>query len=222
MQLELKRIQTEVGITFIYVTHDQDEAMTLSDSIAVMRAGRIEQLGPPEVLYERPATEFVAGFLGISNLLNGRVVGSEGGGAEIQLDGGVVVRAWAVTNAVGSQVRIGVRPEKLRVEQLSDSDEPNETPGANELRGIVTDASYVGVSTQYVIRLEQGQDVVVYTQNLETSGIAEQRRTGQRVRLTWLPKHTFVIDGPSSSIEGAAIVTADDTVEGVTPGGTDA
>src|SRR4051812_17806025 len=121
MQLELKRIQTEVGITFVYVTHDQDEAMTMSDRIAVMRAGRIEQLGSAEALYERPATPFVAGFLGVSNLLDGRVVAAHGGVLEIELADGRRIRAASPseTAAIGDSVSAGVRPEKLRIARLT-------------------------------------------------------------------------------------------------------
>ena len=116
MQLELKRIQTEVGITFVYVTHDQDEAMTMSDRIAVMRAGRIEQLGDPVTLYEHPATEFVAGFLGVSNLLDGQVGACSGErGRGRARPTARVVRVPTDGLAAGSSVRVGVRPEKLRV-----------------------------------------------------------------------------------------------------------
>ena len=116
MQLELKRIQTEVGITFIYVTHDQEEAMTMSDRIAVMRAGRIEQLGTPEELYERPTTAFVAGFLGVSNLLDGEVAGRDGSLVTVRLPDGTALRAPADGTAPSGPVRVGVRPEKLKVD----------------------------------------------------------------------------------------------------------
>ncbi len=193
MQLELKRIQTEVGITFVYVTHDQEEAMTMSDRIAVMRAGKVEQLGTAEELYERPSTAFVAGFLGVSNLLDGRVVAGSGGVIEVELDDGHRVRAPGRDMPVGSSVQVGVRPEKLRLQTTSDEAAARHEDGSNELLGRVSDASYVGVSTQYVVRLDEGRDVVVYTQNLEVSGVGEQHRVGQHVRLSWLPKHTFVI-----------------------------
>jgi spermidine/putrescine transport system ATP-binding protein len=194
MQLELKRIQTEVGITFVYVTHDQEEAMTMSDRIAVMRAGKVEQLGTAEDLYERPSTAFVAGFLGVSNLLDGRVIGHADGAIEVELSGGRRVRAASAALADGSTVRVGVRPEKLRLEATTDEAQAaRATNGSNELVGRVSDASYVGVSTQYVVHLDDGQDVVVYAQNLDISGIGEQHAEGQRVRLSWLPKHTFVI-----------------------------
>ena len=193
MQLELKRIQTDVGITFVYVTHDQEEAMTMSDRIAVMRAGKIEQLGTAEELYERPATAFVAGFLGVSNLLDGRVVGRDNGLVEVELDAGgrVHVPAAGLNGATG--VQVGVRPEKLRLEKTADDATLPSSGDTNQLIGRVSDASYVGVSTQYVVKLDAGKEVVVYAQNLEVAGVAQLHAEGQRVRLSWQPKHTFVI-----------------------------
>jgi spermidine/putrescine transport system ATP-binding protein len=191
MQLELKRIQTEVGITFIYVTHDQEEAMTMSDRIAVMRDGRIEQLGSPEQLYEQPQTRFVASFLGVSNLLEGQLESVDAGLARIVLANGTPVTAPADGLSAGTKVDVGVRPEKLRLVPSS----ANAAPGSelNVLEGSITDASYVGVSTQYVVRVDEGHDVVVYAQNLETSGIGGQHSVGERVRLSWKPQHTFVV-----------------------------
>ena len=192
MQVELKRIQSEIGITFIFVTHDQEEAMTMSDRIAVMRHGRIEQLGRPEELYERPATTFVAGFLGVSNLLDGEVVGGGGDLVEVRLADGTMVRAPATAANGETRVRVGVRPEKLRA-----------TPGngegraagddTNSLNGTVLDASYVGVSTQYIVETADGHKLTVYAQNLETSGASEALADGQAVHLSWKPQHTFVI-----------------------------
>jgi spermidine/putrescine transport system ATP-binding protein len=192
MQVELKRIQSEIGITFIFVTHDQEEAMTMSDRIAVMRHGRIEQLGAPEDLYERPATTFVAGFLGVSNLLDGEVAGRTGDLVEVRLDSGTVVRAPANGTAQGSPVRIGVRPEKLRVGSAGDDGDGG--ADTNALEGTVIDASYIGVSTQYLVKTPNGHTLTVYAQNLETSGVRDVLADGERVRLTWRPQHTFVID----------------------------
>ena len=192
MQLELKRIQTEVGITFIYVTHDQEEAMTMSDRIAVMRHGKIEQLGNPEELYERPSTAFVAGFLGVSNLLDGEVVGRDDGFFAVRIGDGTVLRAPADRADGADKVRVGVRPEKLRV--MPGGSDPG-GPGLNMLDGTVLDASYIGVSTQYLIETRDGHRLTVYTQNLETSGAAELLTDGHPVRLTWRPQHTFVIPG---------------------------
>ncbi len=195
MQVELKRIQSEIGITFIFVTHDQEEAMTMSDRIAVMRAGRIEQLGVPEELYERPATEFVAGFLGVSNLLDGEVVGQSGDLAEVRLTDGKVIRAPSAATNGTSTVRVGIRPEKLRVVPR-DSLETSAAAETNMLEGTVLDASYIGVSTQYLVKTRDGHILTVYAQNLTTSGASEVLSDGQDVRVTWNPQHTFVIDNP--------------------------
>ena len=198
MQLELKRIQTEVGITFIYVTHDQEEAMTMSDRIAVMRAGRIEQLGNPEQLYERPKTAFVAGFLGVSNLLEGEVAGHDGQLVTVRMPDGALLRAPGDGVASSGPVRIGVRPEKLRVEAGAEAGTSN---GLNALVGTVLDSSYIGVSTQYLVQTE-GHRMIVYAQNLDTAGASELLADGQRVALTWKPQHTFVISGTAEHIAG--------------------
>ena len=200
MQIELKRIQTEVGITFIYVTHDQEEAMTMSDRIAVMRAGHIEQLGSPEELYERPQTAFVAGFLGVSNLLEGEVAGTSGDLVSVRLSDGTILHAPA-EGVDGTALRLGVRPEKLRVTAAVDGTPPTDEE-LNALEGTVLDASYIGVSTQYLVKTHDGHRLTVYAQNLETSGAAEALATGQHVRLTWQPRHTFVIHGPAEHIPG--------------------
>ncbi len=190
MQIELKRIQAELGITFIFVTHDQDEAMTMSDRIAVMRHGQIEQLGAPEELYERPQTEFVAGFLGVSNLLDGEVVGPSGEFVDVRLVDGTIVRAPSLGVNGARQVRVGVRPEKVRVlPNTADVD-----MAVNTVRGTVLDASYLGVSTQYLVKTGDGHHMTVYAQNLETSGSSEVIADGEAVRLSWQPKHTFVIE----------------------------
>jgi spermidine/putrescine transport system ATP-binding protein len=199
MQIELKRIQTEVGITFIYVTHDQEEAMTMSDRIAVMRAGRIEQLGDPESLYERPQTAFVAGFLGVSNLLEGEIAGHEAGMVSIRLKDGTVIKAPA-TDEGQREVRLGVRPEKLRVSAAIDGHSPG--TDVNEVDGTVLDASYIGVSTQYLVETRDGHKMTAYTQNLETAGLADLLDRGAKVRLTWQPRHTFVLAGPAEHAAG--------------------
>ena len=203
MQVELKRIQSEIGITFVFVTHDQEEAMTMSNRIAVMRNGRLEQLGTPEELYERPTTAFVAGFLGVSNLLDGEVSGRSGDMAEIQLSGGTLVRAPAGSTNGARTVQVGIRPEKLRVIPLEAGSESADRD-TNTLDGRVLDASYIGVSTQYLIETADGHVLTVYSQNLETSGAGEVIADGEAVRLAWKPQHTFVIDradGDSASAE---------------------
>ncbi len=197
MQLELKRIQTEVGITFVYVTHDQEEAMTMSDRIAVMRAGRIEQLGAATELYEHPATEFVAGFLGVSNLLDARLVNVPGGEAwaECALNSGGTVRAPGNGLPAGTGVRVGVRPEKLRMLPAASALDDAQSGQLNSLEATVTDFSYVGVSTQYEVRLDDGTELTVYAQNIDISGVGEQFSPGERIRLTWKPQHTFIVTG---------------------------
>ncbi len=205
MQVELKRIQSEIGITFIFVTHDQEEAMTMSDRIAVMRAGRIEQLGAPEELYERPRTEFVAGFLGVSNLLDGEVTERGGELVHIRLTNGVVVRAPSAATNGATSVRVGIRPEKLRVVPRG-ADVASGTAETNALEGTILDASYIGVSTQYLVKTAEGHTLTVYAQNLTTSGASEVLSEGQDVRLTWNPQHTFVIDdtgpaGPEAPVQ---------------------
>jgi spermidine/putrescine transport system ATP-binding protein len=175
MQLELKRIQHEVGITFVHVTHDQEEAMTMADEIAVMNRGRIEQLGPPQELYERPATAFVAGFLGISNLLQGTV---EGPGA-VRLDSGELVRADVDGHA--GRVAAGVRPEKITL---------GAGGGENELPGTISETAYIGVATQVVVRTGAGT-IQVFAQNLGPGGRIPA--PGSPVTLSWSPEATFVV-----------------------------
>ena len=189
MQVELKRIQQEVGITFIYVTHDQEEAMTMSDRIAVMNRGRYEQLGEPEVLYERPTTRFVAGFLGVSNLLPGAVEGNDGTYAAVRLADDTRVRAPRALIGDVANVNVGVRPEKIRLHE-----ETAEPPtGHNRMAGIVRDASYLGVSTQYLVEARGGARIMVYEQNVERATKAELWTQGEAVQMTWSPDHTFVV-----------------------------
>ena len=200
MQVELKRIQQEVGITFIYVTHDQEEAMTMSDRIAVMNKGRYEQLGDPASLYERPTTRFVAGFLGISNLLPGDVEGTDGDYSTVRLADDSRVRAPRALVEGKVRVAIGVRPEKIRLREDGDA-----TPaGHNELHGVVKDASYLGVSTQYEISARGGARLTVYEQNVQRATKAELWTRGEAVRLTWSPDHSFVVDDPGA-IKPAAV-----------------
>ena len=189
MQVELKRIQQEVGITFIYVTHDQEEAMTMSDRIAVMNRGRYEQLGDPEGLYERPSTRFVAGFLGISNLLKATVDGAADGYAVARLGDDTKVRVPGALAEGASDVEVGVRPEKIRLHK-PDSELPS---GANTLDGTVVDASYLGVSTSYLVEARSGSRLTVYEQNVERTVHGSLHRPGESVRLSWSPDHTFVV-----------------------------
>ena len=178
MQLELKAIQHDVGITFIHVTHDQEEAMTMADRIAVMNLGRIEQLGTPTELYEKPSTAFVAGFLGVSNLIRGTVRGADA----VQLDKGPLVRVPpGVLAGRTGRVAVGIRPEKI---QLGDGQ-------SNELSGTVVEQAYVGVATQYIVETACGR-LSVYRQNASPglNGAAP----GQQLTISWSPDSTFVVD----------------------------
>jgi len=176
MQLELKRIQNEVGITFVHVTHDQEEAMTMADRIVIMNSGRIEQLGTPSELYEAPRTAFVAGFLGVSNLLDGEVLGE----GTVKLSDGTIVRVPAEALGRTGMIQIGVRPEKIRIGAGEE----------NSLSGTVTESAYIGVSTQYILETPAGP-VTVYVQN-DRPG--PQVATGERLTLSWSPESTFVVD----------------------------
>jgi len=187
MQLELKRIQQEVGITFIYVTHDQEEAMTMSDRLAVMRHGKIEQLGEPEFVYENPSTEFVAGFLGASNLLEGEVKESNDGMSTVSLTSGgsVTVPNARIPADAGNRLKVGVRPEKVAIARGS------EIPaGRNGIVGTVTMTTYIGVSHQYKVATQDGAVLTVYVQNL---GAEEAPRQGEQVSLAWKPEYTFAV-----------------------------
>ena len=191
MQVELKRIQQEVGITFIYVTHDQEEAMTMSDRIAVMNKGRYEQLGDPEALYERPKTRFVAGFLGVSNLLPATRAGATNGYAGFRLADGTAVRVPStLVEGRGDAVALGVRPEKFRmIEPVKDV-----PAGLNTLPGVVAHASYLGVSTEYIVTLPDGHRVTVFEQNTERATKSELWMAGEQVVLAFSPDHCFVVD----------------------------
>jgi spermidine/putrescine transport system ATP-binding protein len=197
MQLELKRIQQEVGITFIYVTHDQEEAMTMSDRIAVMNHGHYEQLGDPEALYERPKTRFVAGFLGVSNLLPATQTGKADGYATLALSDATQVRVPAAAVNGSERLEIGVRPEKIRIHAPGD---PVPT-GHNVIDGTVRDASYVGVSTSYVVEARGGMRLTVYEQNVERATRSELWSRGEEVRLSWSPDHTFAVADAGASAD---------------------
>jgi spermidine/putrescine transport system ATP-binding protein len=190
MQLELKRIQQEVGITFIYVTHDQEEAMTMSNRIAVMRQGRIEQLGEPEAVYENPATEFVAGFLGASNLFEGELKdGGVNGDANVLLTAGQTVRVPTdrIPTHSSNRLKVGVRPEKISI-----APDGGEVPnGHNSISGRVVMSTYIGVSHQFKVEAPGGTELTVYVQNL---GAARSPGQGEHVVLSWKPEHTFAVE----------------------------
>jgi spermidine/putrescine transport system ATP-binding protein len=187
MQVELKRIQREVGITFVYVTHDQGEALTMSDRIAVMQAGVIEQLGSPREIYERPATRFVAGFIGTSNLISGRADAVDGNRAVISYgDEGRVVVPMPRAVAPGDAVEVSVRPEKIDLHRGA----PPTTDGSL-LAGVVTEVVYHGTSTNYTVTTAAGPDFVVFDQNTASADDLAER--GDRVFLTWAVQHSYPI-----------------------------
>ncbi|MFJ8014746.1 ABC transporter ATP-binding protein [Streptomyces sp. NPDC096339] len=191
MQLELKRIQTEVGITFVHVTHDQEEAMTMADTVAVMNGGRVEQLGAPAELYENPGTTFVANFLGTSNLIEASV---ESAGTDIAVSAsGTKLRLpaarCATTPRAGGQLLVGVRPEKI---SLVHADEEHTIgAGRNKITGRIAATSFIGVSTQYVIDSQVCPELEVYVQNIERDA---RLVPGAEVVLHWNPEHTFGLD----------------------------
>jgi spermidine/putrescine transport system ATP-binding protein len=177
MQLFIKALQHDVGITFIHVTHDQEEAMTMADRIAVMNAGRIEQLGTPDELYERPRTPFVAGFLGVSNLLIGTISGTDA----VRLDDGTELHV--PLDGRSGRVAVGIRPEKIRADDAE----------VNRLNGTVVESAYVGVSTQYIVDTTAGR-VSLYLLNDRPGG--EHHAPGEQLTLSWSPESTFVVDLP--------------------------
>jgi spermidine/putrescine transport system ATP-binding protein len=187
MQVELKRIQREVGITFVYVTHDQGEALTMSDRIAVMNDGSIEHLGTPREIYEHPRTRFVAGFIGTSNLLTGTVTRLDGDHAIIQIspDEQIIVPVQDRAVSEGSRLELTVRPEKI--------DLTTERPAGEgcALRGTVTEVVYLGTSTNFSVTTSAGADVVVFQQNSASAGNVAAR--GDSVWLSWNPQHSYPI-----------------------------
>ncbi len=189
MQIELKRIQREVGITFVYVTHDQGEALTMSDRIAVMNDGLIEQLGTPREIYERPATRFVAGFIGTSNIVEGNVERTEGGLALVSYTAQdrVVVPVGSSVRA-GDKVEVSVRPGEDR---YAPGRATGERDGGSVLSGMVTEVVYHGTSTNYTVATTAGADFTVFDQN--ASNAEDLASRGDRVFLTWDPQHSYMI-----------------------------
>ncbi|MBB2985201.1 ABC transporter ATP-binding protein [Terracoccus luteus] len=199
MQVELKRIQTEVGLTFIHVTHDQEEAMTMADTVAVMNAGHIEQMGAPEELYDLPRTAFVANFLGQSNLGEARVTGRDGDHLVAEVAGTSVRVLQSRSSATGDDLVFGVRPEKVRIHE----DRPEGV--GNDVRGTVTDVSFTGVATQYLVRVASGATWAVYEQNLDVERGTIHR--GDEVWLAWDPGHAFAV--PATDRVPATVGSAD-------------
>jgi spermidine/putrescine ABC transporter ATP-binding subunit len=187
MQVELKRIQREVGITFVYVTHDQNEALTMSDRIAVMNDGLIEQLASPREIYEHPATRFVAGFIGTSNLLTGTASEITGKQAvmAVSQDERIVVPVRDLRVSEGDQLELTVRPEKIEISTARPADR------SCTLRGTVTELVYLGTSTNFAVSTTTGADIVVFQQNSASAGDVAGR--GDSVWLSWQPEHSYLI-----------------------------
>lgn len=189
MQLELKRIQTEVGITFVHVTHDQEEAMTMADTVAVMNDGRIEQLGNPVDLYENPMTTFVANFLGQSNMVDGQAVDRAGNDVVVDVSGRRMAVPVDRMHSPGGAVHLGVRPEKVAIVPSADAATVPERH--NRLTGVIDDASFMGVSTEYTVRLANGAGFGVFAQNLNRDA---RLVPAADVVVHWAPEHTFALD----------------------------
>ena len=189
MQIELKRIQVDVGTTFVHVTHDQEEAMTMADTVAVMNKGRIEQMGHPADIYELPRTVFVANFLGQSNLIQGERTGTSGEDILVQSHGQTFAIPADRFFAEGSEAIVGVRPEKLTIVDESEADQIPENH--NRIAGRVSDVSYTGVSTQYLVDTDWRQELTVFEQNVV---VGDRSSVGDRVIMHWSPSHTFGLD----------------------------
>jgi putative spermidine/putrescine transport system ATP-binding protein len=169
MQVELKAIQQRVGITFVYVTHDQEEALTMSDRLAVFNLGRVEQVGSPAQIYEHPATPFVAGFVGVSNLVSGELA----------------------RKISGSPQTFSIRPEKIRLAEPGASVEADEYA----VDGRVRDVIYLGLYTRYLVELDAGSDLVVVQQNMDTTSMDVLSARGRPVRLVWNKAHNRLVAG---------------------------
>jgi spermidine/putrescine transport system ATP-binding protein len=195
MQIELKQIQSEVGLTFVHVTHDQEEAMTMADTIAVMNSGRLEQVADPATLYERPTSTFVANFLGQSNLLKATVKSRAGATAELDVHGVNLRLPVDRLKETTKELWLGVRPEKLRLVGFTDVGGIDD----NRLTGVVTDASFTGLATNYLVRLPWGQELMVVQQN---DGAPSAAR-GAQVTLGWAPEHGFALNANQDAHAGA-------------------
>jgi spermidine/putrescine transport system ATP-binding protein len=190
LQVELKRIQRDVGITFVYVTHDQEEALTMSDRIAVMNRGVVEQVADPETVYERPGTTFVAGFIGVSNLMPGEIVSSNGAGTQMRLDAGPTVKALDTGGVeTGERAHAVVRPEKLELRQAgaaSGGDRPS-------VEGQVESSLYLGTATQMVVRLGDGTRMTVLVPNADAEARRDLPAAGDAARLSWSDENIHIV-----------------------------
>jgi len=205
MQLELKDLQQRTGTTFVYVTHDQEEAMTMSDRIAVMNGGVVEQLATPKELYQRPASAFVAGFIGTSNLIELRVDRRDGGLLTMDLGEGQRILAVVPDDRVSDRATITVRPEwiKLSTGEVGDR--------ATHVGGTVVDVVYLGSVTQLIVLLPTGERLTVHRLNDEVGG--EDPRPGQQVTLHWAAEHSYVVGSEAGAAEIAGNAKAGGTAE---------
>ena len=192
LQIELKRIQQDIGISFVYVTHDQEEALTMSDRIAVMNAGIVEQVAGPVEIYERPATTFVAGFIGVSNLMPGTVRSLEGDKAEVELEAGVTVESEAHGLETGERCHAVVRPEKLYVTRSDNGNAPAQD-GAQSVAGKVSSSIYLGTATQLVVELKGGSRMTVLCPNTDEAERQSLPGGGADVHLSWTPEHIHLV-----------------------------
>ncbi len=205
MQIELKWIQKEVGLTFVHVTHDQEEAMTMADTIAVMNEGEIEQMGSPADLYDNPNTAFVANFLGQSNLIKGTISGSDGDNLVVDLFGQKIALPKSRSHAVDNSIYAGIRPEKFRIARLGTPVSGNVLSG-----GKVEDVSYIGVSTQYQVMMPWGQELMVFEQN--DDGVAPFS-VGEDVNISWESNFTFALRGDEDIEAGLEVEPEEDLDE---------
>jgi spermidine/putrescine transport system ATP-binding protein len=205
MQIELKRIQSEVGLTFVHVTHDQEEAMTMADTVAVMNEGRIEQMGPPEILYDLPRTPFVANFLGQTNLIPVTYTGRDGSWVEVMASGRPLRAAAARTHHTEGALALGVRPEKVRIHDT----QPDSRGGLTSVMGAgtVRDVSFTGVSTQYLVDVPGYGTWGVFEQNLDVERI--DTRPGDTAWLSWDAGHSFVVTGGEALHAGVETLEED-------------
>jgi len=210
LQVELKRIQTEVGITFVYVTHDQEEALTMSDRIAVMHAGRVEQLGTPEELYERPTSRFVADFIGTTNLLHGEVAGAASGWTDVRLDSGEMCRIGSGARSIGDVIDVSLRPESIRLcsaastandaatdvngDGAASGSEP--PTGGWAIHGTIEQAAYLGATVQYQVRSRGGLALTALSPRTEA-----RRSVGDPVVVSWLPDEALVLGDRAAALE---------------------
>ena len=200
LQVELKRIQRDVGITFVYVTHDQEEALTMSDRIAVMNRGVVEQVSDPETVYERPSTTFVAGFIGVSNLMPGEVVSANGAGAELRLDAGPTVRTPESGGAAtGERAHAVVRPEKLVLDSVG-----ADGGGGPSVEGQVESSLYLGTATQMVVRLGDDTRMTVLVPNADADARRELPGAGDSARLSWSAENIHIVRDAAGGDESPA------------------